>query len=439
MRREFYEEAPKIAAKTISHITNNKKYYGAADARLVFVKVGNDMKLFWGRIDLLHRNDSIPKDENHDYGDILLTRFTISLEELVGALQEISDGKQPILKGRTTSVSGSASLHSLSSRTRYGYINHIWPFQEASFAPESFQLPSGLADFAKKGLPTYPDIYAATSEFLTLEPRLQSQSSDRRLLIVMPDYRVRISGIKVSGKRVSLEVECKESNYQQLTCKMYIANDSSSFQSGDLDFDVKGRASCKSTIEPDSIHAYVLDENDDVLDTRQNSLKWSYYSPDLIIETPSLKILEMVKRGETDEVEFKARLGEKDNKMSDEFLESLASFANTKGGVILLGVDDNCNVIGTDEDVGKLTDRITHRMPTAIEPADIKFQVESVEIDEQRVVLIRVFEGEHKPYIMKGKGILVRSNSSDRAVTRAELDIIYQDRNRSRGNFPNYI
>ena len=50
-------------------------------------------------------------------------------------------------------------------------------------------------------------------------------------------------------------------------------------------------------------------------------------------------IRKMIALGESENLEFKASFGK-------EVIESLAAFANHKGGVVLVGVEDSGNVVG---------------------------------------------------------------------------------------------
>jgi hypothetical protein len=68
----------------------------------------------------------------------------------------------------------------------------------------------------------------------------------------------------------------------------------------------------------------------------------------------------IIKAGETEHVEFKSSLRfdyrlEKENKILEEvILKSIAAFANAKGGTLLIGVDDDLNVLGLENDYSTL-------------------------------------------------------------------------------------
>lgn len=98
---------------------------------------------------------------------------------------------------------------------------------------------------------------------------------------------------------------------------------------------------------------------------------------------------------ETENIEFKSQF-------TEEIYKEVIAFANTDGGIIYVGIDDNGNVIGLD-DVDKEYTRITNGIRDAIMP-DVTMFVKFT-IQENKVVRITVNEGTNKPYYLKGKGL----------------------------------
>lgn len=76
-------------------------------------------------------------------------------------------------------------------------------------------------------------------------------------------------------------------------------------------------------------------------------------------------ILQLIKLGESDSLEFKASTGQLERAM-----ETLCAFLNTKGGTIIFGVTDNGEIKG--QDVSDTTKRAIAECLMRIEPpADI--------------------------------------------------------------------
>ncbi len=66
--------------------------------------------------------------------------------------------------------------------------------------------------------------------------------------------------------------------------------------------------------------------------------------------------IELIKRGEGEALEFKSTLrmnlhtGQKDQSMENAALKTIAAFINSKGGTLLIGVDDSGEILGLDSD-----------------------------------------------------------------------------------------
>lgn len=150
-------------------------------------------------------------------------------------------------------------------------------------------------------------------------------------------------------------------------------------------------------------------------------MRWPTLQKDVIIEVTTDEIRELIKRGENEVVEFKQEITEE--KTKDKFAETVVAFSNTSGGTILIGVNDNCEVVGI-RDPRLEEDRARKTLRSRCEPP-VEPDITAREIDEKLVLLVQVKEGENKPYTFREKGIFVRSGPNNRIATRDELDEIY--------------
>ena len=98
---------------------------------------------------------------------------------------------------------------------------------------------------------------------------------------------------------------------------------------------------------------------------------------------------------ETENIEFKSQF-------TDELYKEVIAFANTDGGVIYIGIDNDGNAVGIDN-VDENYTRITNGIRDAIMP-DVTMFVKYT-IQENHVVRITVGEGSYKPYYLKSKGL----------------------------------
>ena len=98
---------------------------------------------------------------------------------------------------------------------------------------------------------------------------------------------------------------------------------------------------------------------------------------------------------ETENIEFKSQF-------TEDIYKEVIAFANTDGGIVYVGVDNNGNAVGLT-DVDQEYTRITNGIRDAIMP-DVTMFVRFT-IQENKVVRITVSEGSNKPYYLKGKGL----------------------------------
>lgn len=98
---------------------------------------------------------------------------------------------------------------------------------------------------------------------------------------------------------------------------------------------------------------------------------------------------------ETENIEFKSSF-------TEEIYKEVIAFANTDGGVLYIGIDNEGNAVGLSNVDDEYT-RITNGIRDAILP-DVTMFVKYT-IQENKVVRITVSEGTNKPYYLRSKGI----------------------------------
>ena len=98
----------------------------------------------------------------------------------------------------------------------------------------------------------------------------------------------------------------------------------------------------------------------------------------------------------------------------------VVAFANTKGGSVYVGVDDNIGIKGVDADIleAKIPDWIDrHCNPP------VHVETRRIMIDDLVVLEIIVAEGNNKPYQHRqNNAFYVRRGPNDYPATRSEID-----------------
>jgi predicted HTH transcriptional regulator len=157
----------------------------------------------------------------------------------------------------------------------------------------------------------------------------------------------------------------------------------------------------------------------EIIDTRRFYSSWEL-PKGITLDIPEYELIEIIKRGETETVEFKEDVGK-----PEEFVESAAAFANAKGGLIILGVDDHSNIKGLEKRdyEGIVNNIIRSRCETQVD-----YEVERRQVEEKELMIIRIHEGKDKPYTIRERGVYIRANATDRIATRFELDKFYENK-----------
>ena len=108
--------------------------------------------------------------------------------------------------------------------------------------------------------------------------------------------------------------------------------------------------------------------------------------------------LEEIKKGESKNVEFKVQLPDDSRK----YIKTVVAYANTSGGKIVIGVDDNTRkIVGVEpSSVFQIMDKIANAISDLCVPQivpNITFQT----IEEKCIVEIEIYPGQNRPYYIQ--------------------------------------
>lgn len=120
----------------------------------------------------------------------------------------------------------------------------------------------------------------------------------------------------------------------------------------------------------------------------------------------------LIKQGEGYNVEFKQSIPSK----ASELAEEVCAFANAAGGVVIIGVDDKGNKVGTTID-NSARSRIQNIL-SAIQPK-LDVSIHEFEIDQKTFLCFECPPGKQKPYTVSGS-IIVRNGPNSEKITSVE-------------------
>src|SRR5699024_2925523 len=131
------------------------------------------------------------------------------------------------------------------------------------------------------------------------------------------------------------------------------------------------------------------------------------------------KLRRLIKEGEDTKTQFKVKIDR-----ADALAAEICAFANTQGGVLVVGVSDDGEIIGID-DINRLNQIISNAASHNIVPP-IDVTTENVAYDDKILVFINVPLGQNKPYAANGTDFWVKVGADKRRATREELKRLMQ-------------
>ncbi|NEQ40396.1 MAG: response regulator [Okeania sp. SIO3I5] len=147
---------------------------------------------------------------------------------------------------------------------------------------------------------------------------------------------------------------------------------------------------------------------------------------------------ELIKEGESETLEFKSTLQwdiEKDGKnekLKFNALKTIVAFLNSQGGTLLIGVEDNGNILGLEKDISLFSNRTIDEFKQTLSNLIydciganfanyIKVRIETLEAKE--ICIVDVKKSPKKAFIKTNKGLefYIRVGNTSRGLTIPEI------------------
>lgn len=139
----------------------------------------------------------------------------------------------------------------------------------------------------------------------------------------------------------------------------------------------------------------------------------------------------MIETIENSRVEFKVKL-------VDDLEETIIGFLNSKdGGIIYLGVNDDGEVVGLNNNLDLLQRKIKDRIISNIEPSALGlFDIEILTDNKKNYLKLTIARGLEKPYHLKGMGMtpdscFIRVGSSNERMNEHLISKMFRERTRN--------
>jgi len=127
-------------------------------------------------------------------------------------------------------------------------------------------------------------------------------------------------------------------------------------------------------------------------------------------------LIALINRGETSTVQFKENI-----RNVKSVAQEMVAFSNSKGGTILIGVNDKTwEITGLKpDDIRRLTDMVVNVANEHIK-SPIFIETQTIPIEDKMVMIVTIPEGVNKPYKDKEGLIFLKNGANKRKVTSNE-------------------
>jgi hypothetical protein len=422
------EDQVNLAKAVAALLSDHPDWYIRFDVGLCLQREGDHIAVRVGAVHGILESETALPEETLDYGDIILTRFRVPpdrFETFMNNLMLRHTITHPSL-GETKFNGYFRALHKQplsyyrkESQRPWEYGWNAWPCYYLQV--EVREVPP-ISDHAlvRPGLPLYPNWYAGACDVLRIGENLFQLQGVQGIFIELCDPRARLANLSLRGKAVTIELANEAEELDKLLIKLFAAYDSKGSLA--LEKAVELRPATKTIShqlpgEPNILSVHLVDsKTGEDLDWRDVFLTWERLPGGVTVERAEESLIEILRRGESDTVEHKIALDEKG--LQDRLPRAVCSFANSRGGVVFLGTNDE----GVPSQTFDMTqrDRVSQILSENIEPPPIvEFSPVTAEGFQLLAVIVR--EGSEKPYVVKNRGVFIRYSGTTRHATRAEL------------------
>lgn len=274
------------------------------------------------------------------------------------------------------------------SRSPAAYEALDWPVTETTLSMMVGGTPEPQGPLVSDGdAPSFVSYYAAGACFFWFDRQPGGGQLSQGVMYRHQDIRARINAVRIADD--SVEVDVEGTDIDGLIVEL----------PGDVPGPIE-RIWTHHTTEPQTVR-FDLDEGlptgswvlvrrgGEWLDRRFLSVPYARGNEagvEIVVD-PATKLEALVSSRERQQVEFKQQLP-KDDESKFKVMKTVCAFANGQGGSLLVGVDDDRNLVGVPEQsVDRLRDQLTQMIGSWVEPRPgVSFDVLPI-ADSQNVVL----------------------------------------------------
>jgi hypothetical protein len=372
------------------------------------------------KVDFTCKGESSPAAVSYKYSDSAIIRRLFPATEVPSLLGRLLNESRLDLGTDRQDIELPAIPQS-GGRTRQFRSEWIkWPSDIYTFAPRTEYLRSWppSSTFVAVEPPYYPTLGYVLWDFFGFRVEGWSNYFRGQVHVVIPDFRARISRLTLGLGYLKSEFECRFLEPSELVAKVYAENAGGVLAQETLHL-TEPQLQVGLTDKPKFVSVVLVSKaTQEILDQMAFQEGAAWQQPDIILETTEPEIEQMLLIGESETLEFKVRL---DKARHEGLAKTAVAFANTKGGAIVFGVDDDHQVVGCE--TRGLADTVTNILRAYCDPPP-SVKTEIVTYQGKSLFLVRVEESQGPIHTVKELGPYVRANGTNRRPNSRELEAL---------------
>lgn len=278
-------------------------------------------------------------------------------------------------------------------------------------------------------LPFYPNPYFAIRHWIDFKMFHMDQDANiGTIQIFLPQCRAYLRELVISKGTLKISVVAEHDCNLWLKGAWEHGNGCSPFEASVSSAEI----SIPLEDQIDGFEVYLIGTDGTIYDFHRETSLWALGQERVLGSTgkqdeDKTATRNALQSGEGETIEFKPFIREGDDK-HNEVIKTVMAFANTKGGAIFFGVKDDCTVqgvekniahqaqksqISTDEELSRYIGWLRQKIAGALNRS-LNLSITHAEVDGHIVVLLRVPEGDQKPYAhVTNNNIFIRRGANN--------------------------
>lgn len=415
---------PEANQRIASLIELRKDQYSDALVQALIFREGEKFRPYFVRIYIRGKKAPEQEEFRYEYPGVTLLQKRYALPRVQELVEKFVNDKKLIIDGFALDVEQGRTyleerdlISSDGEQDSVGWAHHAF---RASLM-NSGSYPHG--PLIAPGLPAFPSAMHAARSFFGVD--LDHNSGRQGTMnILIPHYGARITKVGFQKKplRLKIGVEAGASPLGDLILKGWYthARKDANLESLNLKtsnaFKVSGKPGGFAFWLLHKKTGEIVDERNDIYGGRPK------FGEDAEDAHSPASVRAMLRAGEGETVEYKQADAKKEQEPFDtrDIAKEIVAFSNHQGGIIFLGVSDDCDVIGL-EDPNRLRDWVSNVAAINCRPA-ITVQYKSHEVDGKKIGMIIVPKGTPGMAYQRNDGkVFVRRLGSSRPADPHEI------------------